>query len=117
MALQAPGGVPGCIKFTARCGAPPCGGAARSLLRDDDVLALHAPAQQCAPTRSNPAAHDCPDRPCAQAPSHPAGLKNLGNTCYVNSALQFLGALPAFKGALYRLEEALAGQPIMQELR
>jgi len=53
-----------------------------------------------------------------QSLHHPAGLANLGATCYVNSALQFLVALPAFRGALYSLEEdLLEDQPIARELR
>ena len=37
------------------------------------------------------------------ARTHPAGLKNLGNTCYVNAVLQCLFAIPTFRAAVYRL--------------
>ncbi len=37
-----------------------------------------------------------------QDPSVPAGLRNLGNTCYVNTALQCLFSIPAFRQALIR---------------
>jgi len=35
--------------------------------------------------------------PRPQDATHPAGLKNLGNTCYANSAFQFLAAVPEFR--------------------
>jgi ubiquitin C-terminal hydrolase len=50
-------------------------------------------------------------------PGTPAGLRNLGNTCYVNAALQFLHSIPAFTRALYVLEDSLAGQDIVRQLR
>jgi uncharacterized UBP type Zn finger protein len=52
-----------------------------------------------------------------QAPDVPAGLRNLGNTCYVNAAMQFLHSLPAFRSALYKLEPELAGQQIVKQMR
>lgn len=55
---------------------------------------------------------------CAlQAPADPAGLRNLGNTCYVNAAMQFLHSLPAFRNALYKLEPELAEQDIVRQMR
>eukprot|EP00879_Flechtneria_rotunda_P021061 GHRR01022187.1.p1 GENE.GHRR01022187.1~~GHRR01022187.1.p1 ORF type:complete len:771 (+),score=324.72 GHRR01022187.1:120-2432(+) len=47
----------------------------------------------------------------------PAGLRNLGNTCYVNAAMQFLHAIPDFRHALYILEPHLAEQDIVRQLR
>lgn len=52
-----------------------------------------------------------------QAPGVPAGLRNLGNTCYVNAAMQFLHSLPAFRNALYKLEPELAEQQIVKQMR
>ena len=50
----------------------------------------------------------CPPAPsCShvfQDPSTPAGLRNLGNTCYVNTALQCLFSIPAFKSALLKVQ-------------
>ncbi|KAF8072683.1 UBP26 [Scenedesmus sp. PABB004] len=51
------------------------------------------------------------------SPDTPAGLRNLGNTCYVNAALQFLAAIPNFRRALYVLEDGIAGQDIIRQLR
>ena len=36
-------------------------------------------------------------RPASLSPASPAGLKNVGNTCYVNSVLQSYYCLPAFR--------------------
>eukprot|EP00882_Tetradesmus_deserticola_P029931 GHRQ01033566.1.p1 GENE.GHRQ01033566.1~~GHRQ01033566.1.p1 ORF type:complete len:183 (+),score=55.05 GHRQ01033566.1:735-1283(+) len=61
--------------------------------------------------------------PCAvpscpmQGPDAPAGLRNLGNTCYVNAAMQFLQAIPEFRRALYVLEPELAEQDVIRQLR
>ncbi|KAF6259485.1 hypothetical protein COO60DRAFT_1001184 [Scenedesmus sp. NREL 46B-D3] len=52
-----------------------------------------------------------------QGPDVPAGLRNLGNTCYVNAAMQFLQAIPEFRHALYVLEPELAEQDVIRQLR
>lgn len=52
-----------------------------------------------------------------QGPNVPCGLNNLGNTCYANSALQCLFAIPAFRGALYSVEPHIARLPILSHLR
>ena len=45
------------------------------------------------------------------------GLNNLGNTCYVNSALQCLYMVPVFRAAVYAMRPPLADEPVLSQLR
>jgi hypothetical protein len=62
----------------------------------------------------------CPSQAstCAlQAPDRPVGLRNLGNTCYVNASLQMLHHISMFRDALLRLEPEVAGQKVVEQMR
>ena len=45
------------------------------------------------------------------------GLNNLGNTCYVNSALQCLFMVPVFRAGVYAMRPPLADEPVLSQLR
>lgn len=52
-----------------------------------------------------------------QKPEQPCGLRNLGNTCYVNSVLQCLFANVAFRHAVYAARPPVADHPAVKELK
>jgi ubiquitin carboxyl-terminal hydrolase 48 len=47
----------------------------------------------------------------------PCGLNNLGNTCYVNTALQCLFMIPSFRRALFEVQPPAADHKVVLQLR
>ncbi|GFR39860.1 hypothetical protein Agub_g358, partial [Astrephomene gubernaculifera] len=47
----------------------------------------------------------------------PAGLRNLGNTCYANAALQCLFSIPSLRNVIYHAEPQVAAHDIFRQLQ
>lgn len=58
-----------------------------------------------------------PSKDLRESPESPAGLTNLGATCYANSILQFLYMNKAFREGVFSVEqEVLKVQPVLHQL-
>ncbi|KAM0747751.1 ubiquitin C-terminal hydrolase [Meredithblackwellia eburnea MCA 4105] len=84
------------------------------------VIGAAGPIPQ-APTKPIIFMEDMTDQQLAQAVAYPVGLTNLGNTCYMNSTIQVLRAIPELQTALnsYRDSDArsLADASLTSALR
>ena len=58
------------------------------------------------PTEATKFVEDMDDSELQSAMDMPAGLQNLGNTCYMNATVQCLKTVPEFREALYKFEES-----------